>query len=314
MDKFKGILKKQYTYIILILLWVLAAISSPFFRTTSTFSAIFTAAVPIVLIGFSQTVVVLSGGFDLSVGAVAGFATVLCSYVMEESLVLAIIAVIAMGIAVGLINGIGITFFRIIPFIMTMGMMFVLNGLGLMLRPSPGGYISEGLKNFFTLSAGDFAYVPLLIIILAGILGSLMLNKTMLGRQIYAVGGNPKGAAMMGIRAERIKVLVFVISDVVAALAGIFIACRISSGNAESGARYLFDSFIVVFMGGTLVSGGVGGFSGTVSSALIISSLVYMLQFMDVSTWYQYIIKGLLLLIVTGAQILVQIRRDRKNA
>ncbi len=307
----KRFVKEQYTYVILALLWLIAAVSSPFFRSANTFSAIFAAAVPIVMIGFAQTIVVLSGGFDLSVGALAGFSTVICSYLMEGSLILAVIAVLVVGIIVGLINGLGITIFKIEPFIMTLGIMFVLNGLGLALRPSPGGYISEGLRNFFLLSVGNFAYIPLVMIIVFGILGTLMLNKTSLGRQIYAVGGNIKAAQMSGIRVKRTKVLVYTISAAVSALSGVFIACRISSGNAESGARYLFDSFIVVFMGGTLVSGGVGGYSGTISSSLIIASLVYILQFFEISSWYQFIIKGLLLLIVTGIQILLQNRRSK---
>ena len=307
----KRIIKKNYTYVILIALWIIAAISSPFFRSANTFSAIFAATVPIVMIGFAQTMVVISSGFDLSVGAVAGFSTVICSFLMQVNVLLAIIVVLAMGIVVGMINGFGVTFFKIEPFIMTLGMMFILNGLGLMLRPSPGGYISERLMNFFVLSIGHFAYIPLVMIVVFGILGSLMLNKTPLGRQIFAVGGNIRAAQMSGIRVNRTKVFVYTISAAVSALAGIFIACRISSGNAESGARYLFDSFIVVFMGGTLVSGGVGGYSGTISSSLIIASLVYILQFFEVSSWYQFIIKGLLLLIVTGAQILMQRRRSK---
>ena len=147
------------------------------------------------MIGFAQTIVVLSAGFDLSVGAVAGFSTVIYSYVMESSMLLAIAVVLVMGIVVGMVNGLGITVFKIEPFIMTLGIMFVLNGLGLALRPSPGGYISEGLMNFFVLSVGHFSYVPLLMIIVFGILGTLMLNKTPLGRQILRGRRQHQGGA-----------------------------------------------------------------------------------------------------------------------
>ncbi len=309
----KSILTKHYVYLILIIFWGLSFAISPFFRSVSTFSAIFISAVPIILIGFSQTIVVIGRGFDLSVGSVAGLATAICSVLMEKSLFSAILVVVAVSLLIGLINGIGVTFFRMEPFIMTLGMMFIINGVSLIVRPSPGGYICDSLKNVLLFSVGDFALAPFLIIVAAGIIGVLLLRKKALGRMIYAVGGDPNAARMSGVAVDRTRILIFTISSLVAGLAGIYLACRISSGNAEAGARYLFDSFIVVFMGGTMVTGGVGGFSGTLAASLIVASLVFILQFFGVSSWYQFIVKGLLLVVVAGIQISIFHRRSKLN-
>ena len=311
MERIKVFLTRHYIYIILLLFWGISAACSPFFRSLSTFSAIFVSAVPIVLIGFAQTMVVLGRGFDLSVGAMASFATAICSVLMEKNLILAVCVIVCAGIIVGLINGIGITKFNIEPFIMTLGMMFILNGLSLILRPSPGGYISESLKKVLMFSIGDFSLSPLIIIILTGLLGRFLLRRRAFGREIYAVGGDPKAARMSGVNVDRTRIFIFILSSVISALAGIFIACRISSGNAEAGSRYLFDSFIVVFMGGTMVTGGIGGFTGTLAAALIIASLVHILQFMDISSWYHFIVKGVLLVMVAGIQISIYLRRRK---
>lgn len=307
------LLSKHYIYLILILFWGFSLSISPFFRSISTFSAIFVSAVPIVLIGFSQTMVVLGRGLDLSVGSVAGLATAICSVLMERSLILAILVVILASIFIGMLNGVGITIFNMEPFIMTLGMMFILNGVSLMVRPSPGGYISESLKEVLMFSVGDFAIAPLLIILIMGLFGIILLKRRAFGREIYAVGGDPKAARMSGINVNKTRILIFTLSSLFAGLAGIYIACRISSGNAEAGARYLFDSFIVVFMGGTMITGGIGGFSGTLAAALIVASLVHMLQFMEVSSWYQFIVKGVLLVVVAGIQISIYMHRRKVN-
>lgn len=300
---------KHYLYIILILMWGMPALFSPLFRSASTLSAVLVSAVSLVFIGFAQTTVVLMGGFDLSVGSVASMATVICSVLMEKNLVLAIFIVLLAAMIVGALNGVGITFFRIEPFIMTMGMMFILSGVNMMIRPSPGGYISPILQKILFFSIGDMAIAPALIIIVVGIIGSTLLNKTAFGREVYAVGGNPKGALMSGINITKTRIMAYIVSAVASALGGIFIACRISSGNSDAGASCLFDSFIVVFMGGTMVTGGVGGFSGTLASCLIIASLVYILQLLGVSSWYQFIVKGALLVVVASIHIIIHMKR-----
>jgi len=306
-------LANSYIYLILLVFWVISCAASPFFRTVSTFSNILISTVPIALISLGQTTAVLSGGFDLSVGAIASMATCIASVTMQYGVFPSIIVVLIIALLIGFINGVGIAVLNIDSFIMTLGMMFILDGINLLVRPVPGGYVPEGLKGFLLLKIGDFPLIAFLILVLAGIFGYIILQKRRFGRAIYAVGGNPRSAWLAGINPVSTRIKVYMMSAFCAALAGIFIMARISSGNANAGDPYLFDSFITVFMGGTLVTGGVGGYGGTLVASLIIASLGSILQFLGVSIWYQFIIKGFLLASIAGLQLYFIRKRSEKG-
>jgi ribose transport system permease protein len=309
--RLRGLLSVHYIYVILIIFWIAASVASPYFRTISTFSNIITSAVPIALIGLAQTFVVLSRGFDLSVGAVASMATAVASVTMVYGVVPSITLVLVIAIVIGLMNGLGVTRLHIDPFIMTLCMMFFLTGINLLIRPSPGGYIPDGYKKFLLYQIGDFPLVSFLILVITAIVAHIVLQKRKFGREVYAIGGEPDYALMSGINTDRTRVKVYIVSAIASALGGLFVAARIGSGNAEAGAPYLFDSFTVVFMGGTLVTGGVGGYAGTLGAALIISSIGRILQFINITIWYQFIVKGILLASVAGLQLYFVGRRRR---
>jgi ribose transport system permease protein len=297
------LLQTHYIFAILILIWILASIVSPYFRMMATFSNILTSAVPIALIGLAQTFVVISRGFDLSVGAVASMATAVASVTMVYGILPSIVLVLTIAVIIGMINGLGITKLRINPFIMTLCMMFFLTGVNLLIRPSPGGYIPDGYKEFLLYRVGEFPLTAFLILVATGVFGSLVLQRRKFGREIYAIGGAPESARMSGINVDQTLLKTYITSAIAAALGGLFIAARIGSGNAEAGAPYLFDSFTTVFMGGTLVTGGVGGYGGTLGAALIISCLGRILQFLGINIWNQFIVKGALLASVAGLQL-----------
>jgi len=296
---------KWYIYLVLVILWLVASAISPYFRTTSTFSNIIASTVPIALIGLAQTFVVLSQGFDLSVGAVASMATAIASVTMDQGILPSILLVFIAAFCVGLINGLGITKLNINPFIMTLSMMFLLTGVNLLIRPSPGGYIPESYKHFLLYQLGEFPLVPFIILLLTAFVGIVILQRRKFGRQVYAVGGDSASARMSGVDVDLTRIKVYVVSALASALAGLFIAARIGSGNAQAGAPYLFDSFTTVFMGGTLVTGGVGGYSGTLAASLIIASVGRVLQFLGITIWYHFIVKGVLLASVAGIQLYI---------
>jgi ribose transport system permease protein len=301
--KLLSVLTAYYIYVILVVLWIAASVASPYFRTISTFSNIITSAVPIALIGFAQTFVVLSRGFDLSVGAVASMATAVASVVMIENTFLGIALVLIIAVLIGTINGLGVTKFHIDPFIMTLCMMFFLTGINLLIRPSPGGYIPDGYKKFLLYQVNEFPLVAFLILVIVAAVGYVVLKKRKFGREIFALGGQPEYARMSGVKTDATLIRVYVVSALASALGGLFLAARIGSGNAEAGSSYLFDSFTTVFMGGTLVTGGVGGYGGTLGAALIISSIGRILQFLGINIWYHFIVKGVLLASVAGIQL-----------
>jgi ribose transport system permease protein len=306
------LLQTHYVYAILVLMWILASIASPYFRMMPTFSNILTSAVPIALIGLGQTIVVISRGFDLSVGAVASMATAVASVTMVYGVLPSVILVLTIAVIIGAINGLGITKLRINPFIMTLCMMFFLTGINALIRPSPGGYIPDSYKELLLYQIVEFPLTAFLILVATAIVGTLILKRRKFGRQVYAIGGAPERARMSGINVDQTLVKTYITSAIAAALAGLFIAARIGSGNAEAGAPYLFDSFTTVFMGGTLVTGGVGGYLGTLGAALIISSLGRILQFLGINIWNQFIVKGALLAGVAGLQIFFT--RKRREA
>ena len=303
-------LSAHYIYIILILFWIISSAASPFFRTMDTFANIFVVAVPLALIGLGQTLVVLSRGFDLSVGAVASMATAVASVTMVYGVVPSVILILIIAAIIGAINGLGITKLQIDPFIMTLCMMFFLTGVNFIIRPSSGGYIPDGYKDFLLYTINSFPIVAVLILIIIAIVGYVVLKRRRFGRSIYAVGGDPGFARMAGINVDLVRIETYVVSAVASALGGLFLAARIGSGNAAAGSPYLFDSFIVVFMGGTLVTGGVGGYAGTLGAALLISSIGQILQFLGVNIWWQYIIKGALLVSVAGIQLVATKKRS----
>jgi len=311
--KLRAILMDNYIFVILIAFWVAASVASPYFRTVSTFSNILSSAVPIALIGFAQTFVVLSRGFDLSVGAVASMATAVASVVMIHNTFLGIALVLIIAVLIGTINGFGVTKFHIDPFIMTLCMMFFLTGVNLLIRPSPGGYIPDGYKKFLLYQVNEFPIVAFLILVLTAVVGYIVLKKRKFGREVFAVGGQPEYARMSGIKTDATLIKVYIVSALASALGGLYLAARIGSGNAEAGSSYLFDSFTTVFMGGTLVTGGVGGYSGTLGAALIISSIGRILQFLGIDIWYHFIVKGVLLASVAGIQLYFVSKRRRSR-
>lgn len=304
-NRLKRILLDWHIYLVLVVFWIVSCFASPFFRTIDTFSTILLSAVPIALVGLGQTFVVLSCGFDLSVGAVASLATAIASVTMRWGIGPSIGLVILVSLLIGAMNGLGVSKLNIDSFIMTLGMMFFLTGVNFLIRPSPGGFIPGTFKRVVLYQVADFPVVPFLILLLAAIVGILVLERRKFGREIYAVGGDPQSAKMSGVNVDRTRIKVFAVSALSAAMAGLFISARIGSGNAEVGAPYLFDSFTAVFMGGTLVTGGVGGYRGTIASALIIASIGQILQFLGITIWYHFIVKGLLLAGVAGTQLLI---------
>ena len=304
-EKMKDLITRYYIYIILIMLWGLAAAVSPFFRTLITFSAIIIAAVPIALISLAQNLVILTGNFDLTVGVMASLATAIASETMTYNLALSIIMILGIAAFIGLINGLGVARFKIDSFIMTLGMMFTLTGITYYIRPSTGGSIPKELRDALLYSINGFPVTPFLILILTLIAGEMLLKRTILGREIYAVGGNPESAKLLGINVERVLIKVYILSAIISSIAGLYLAALYQCGKPDAGSPYLFDSFTATFMGGTLVTGGVGDYAGTFAASLIIASLVHVLGYMNVSVWHRFIVKGLLLVSIVGIQQLI---------
>ena len=262
------------------------------------------------IIAFGMTFVILTGGIDLSVGSILA----LSSAVMANFIVggmnpeLAIVVCAGIGILLGGINGLVITYGRVAPFIATLATMTIYRGATLVF--TDGNPIS-GLtddKMFHAFGQGDILGLPIPAITMFLAFGILwfILQKTSLGRQTYAVGGSEKVSYIAGIKIDRVKIFSYALTGMLSAMAGAIITSRLNSAQPTAGAGYELDAIAAVVLGGTSLAGGRGHIVGTLIGALIIGTLNNGLNILDVSSFYQQVVKGIVILLA----VLV----DRKKA
>jgi ribose transport system permease protein len=302
--KTRKIIGEWYIYILMIGIWVIAGLAIPHFKQMSTFMTIIVFSVPLAIVALGQNLVILTGRFDLSVGAILGLSSVIASVLMKNNLLLGILLPILLGTVIGFINGIGVSKFRIDSFIMTFGMLAVCQGIGLLIRDYPGGHIPPGYINFLLKETGHVALTPLLILIVVLLVGEFVLKRTNFGRGVYAVGNNDVIAYISGINVTFIRTAVFTISGLTAAIAGLFLSAVMASGDATVGSLYPLDSITAVVMGGTILAGGRGDYKGTIGAVLILTSLARIFNLAGINIWYTYVVKGLLLLIIVAIRML----------
>lgn len=245
--------------------------------------------------------VIISGGIDLSVGstvALSGVIAATFAHPGEYPLIVPVILSIAIGAVVGLINGVGVAYGSIPPFIVTLGMMTIVRGAALI---AANGQPVFGVTDQFENIAGGFVFdtIPNLVIyfIVVTLVLAFVLTKTVFGRRVYAIGGNETAANVSGINVGRIKVAVYTLCGMLAGFAGLLLASRIISGNPTSGQSYELDAIAAVIIGGVSMSGGSGKWYGTVIGALLIAVISNGLDILNVSSHFQLIIKGLIIII-----------------
>ncbi|MCF0228416.1 MAG: ABC transporter permease [Parasporobacterium sp.] len=263
------------------------------------------------LLAIGMTFVVLTGGIDLSVGAMMGCAGMYSAYFAQESMGLhwavALLIGVGMGLVIGLFNGVCVSYLKVPAFVGTLGSMSIAQGLTFLItkaKPIPG--LSEGFKN---IGGGSVGPIPIPVIIMAGVLiiCFILLYKTRYGRYIFAVGGNLNAAHVSGINTKRIICSVYVISGVLSSLAGAIMTARVTSGVTSTGDGYETDAIAMVVIGGTSLAGGKGRLWGTIVGILLIQCLTTGLDMMGVSYYLQLIIKGF---VVIGAVMLDGLSAD----
>ncbi len=294
------ILKSNYVWIILSLFWAICIIFTKEFQNAYTYRSIFLLAVPLLFATLGETIVIISGGFDLSIGAIIAFSTAIASETMGINVAMGIVAVIVFGLAIGAINGLGVVKAKIDSFIMTLGTMFTVNGIALIIRPIPGGFIDPIFSNVIMFTVSNVPLTIIILFIIISIVGVILLQKKNFGREIYAIGGDKEKARMNGINVDRIEFLAYVISGGLAAIGGLILAGQIISGDATIGLPYLFNALIAVFLAGSLP--GVGGFFSAIPAVLFMVSIRSLIRFLEISTWYDFVVKGVILVTVIAVQ------------
>lgn len=302
-------------FIALVLLVVVLGCISPEFRTASNFLNLLRQATFNGLIAFGMTCVILSDGIDLSVGSTFALAAIVCAELIMFGTPawVAILAALAVGVILGCISGVLVTKGRLQPFIATLITMTAYRGIAMIITDGkPISRLAASIESesgaflFKVLGKGNVVFgpndmfrvpIPAIILVIALIIFWFMLTKTTFGRRIYATGSNAKCANLVGVNTTKTKITVYAISGFMSALAGLIMISRVDSAQPILGEGYELDAIAAVALGGTSMSGGRGKISGTFAGVLIIAVLNNGLNILGVSTYYQEVIKAIVILI-----------------
>lgn len=254
--------------------------------------------------GLGQTLVVLTGGVDLSVGPLIALTNSIASRLMSDNpllSMLAIVAVLGVGALGGAINGVLVAYGRLQPIVVTLATASIFGGCALFVRPQPGGYIPEWFTAALTTSLGGVLPSSLILLGLLVVLW-LVFRRTPLATSIYAVGSSEGAAYMSGINVARAKLAAYTLAGLASAVAGLFFSAQTASGSALAGNVFTLDSVAAVVLGGTALAGGRGGFIGTIAGAYVVSVIISVLFFFNIPQpqFYQSIFQGAILLIAVA--------------
>ena len=286
--------RKYGILIVLIVMWVLLMAVSPTFRTATNAVNILRQVAVNGIIAIGMTFVIMTGGIDLTVGSLVAEAGVVSGSILvanPDNVVLAVAAGILVCALFGAMNGFFAAYMGVPPFVATLAGQTIARGFAYVYSDGkPYTLASDG----FSMIGKGMAPIIIFIVILA--ICHIMLSKMKFGRYIYAVGGNPKAAEASGVRVKYILMKVYILSGVLAGIAGIVLASRTNSGQPAVGTGYETDAIAAAVIGGTSMTGGIGTIPGTLIGILIIGTLNNGLNLLDVSSYWQQIIKGLIIL------------------
>lgn len=309
--KFKNNIQTASTIFIFISMIVFLSFASDVFSTPANLLNILRQVSVTLIIAAASTFVMIAGGLDLSVGSVVAFTGVVFSKLVSDGmgLVPAIFIGILAGGIIGAANGIVVTKTKIPPVIATLGSMYVARGLAYIV--SDGRAIVNNLPDSFGFANDiNILGLPLIVIFTILFVGIcwVMLNKTLFGKYTYAVGGNIETAKLSGINVNKTLFWVYTLVGVASGLGGVLLASRLYSGNPNVGNGLEFSVIVAIVVGGTSLTGGVGRISGTIIGALIVVILSNGMNLLGISSFYQYVVQGLVLV---GAVILDQYLKSR---
>jgi len=299
----------------LIALIVVFSFASPNFMQTQNVLAILQATSVNGVLAIAATLVIITGGIDLSVGTLMTFCAVITGVVLTNlgmPLPLGILASILSGAFCGLISGSIIAKLKVPPFIATLGMMLILKGLSLVISGTKPIYFND-TPGFNQIALGSaigsvFPAVPVpngvLILFAVAILAAFVLSKTALGRYTFALGSNEEAVRLSGVNVDRWKIAVYALAGSICGVAGLLIASRLNSAQPALGQGYELDAIAAVVIGGTSLSGGRGTVLGTLIGALIISVLANGLRILSVAQEWQTVVTGCIIILAVYADIL----------
>jgi ribose transport system permease protein len=290
-----------------VLVVVLALLSGDFLTVTNLLNVGVQAAV-VAILAFGVTFVIVTGGIDLSVGAVAALSAVVLAWTATGHGLpwpIALVLAVATGVAAGLVNGALITYGKLPPFIATLAMLGVARGLALVVSEGSPIALPDAVTRVGD-TIGSYLPVPVIVMVAMGLLTAFVLARTYSGRAMYAIGGNEEAARLSGIRVSRQKLVTYALSGAFAAVAGIVLAGRLASAQPQAANGYELDAIAAVVIGGASLSGGKGRAFGTLVGALILAVLRNGLNLLSVSAFWQQVVIGV---VIALAVLLDTVRR-----
>lgn len=290
------------TVIALIILMAVITIINSNFLTANNLLNLLLQVTSNALIAFGMTFVILTGGIDLSVGSILALSSALTAGLLGSGMpvTLAILIYLILGCILGMMNGLLISYGKLAPFIVTLATMTIFRGATLVY--TNGNPITKGLSDTFLFQFLGQGYIvgipfPVIIMFIVFIVLYVLLHKTAFGKSVYAIGGNEKAAYISGVKLNKVKIIIYSISGIMASISGLIITSRLSSAQPTAGASYEMDAIAAVVLGGTSLSGGKGRILGTLIGALIIGVLNNGLNIIGVSAFWQQVVKGVVILI-----------------
>lgn len=298
--------------LMILALFVFLGFTNEFFLTPRNLLNVGRQASVVAIVALGQALVIIARGLDLSVGSVLGLAAVVSAYVAQASgsQSLALLAGLAAGAAVGTINGGLITRLNINPFIATLGMLSIARGVALLITGGIPIPFSGGAAEFLGAARVYTIPVSLILMIVLAMFVHVFASRTRIGRNIYATGDSPTAARLAGIDVEGTRMLVFVLCGLLAGLGGVILAGNLASANPNLGRGYELDVIAAVILGGTALSGGRGSIPGVVLGALLMALLRNAFVFLGLSTHWQVVTQGLVIIVAVGID---GVRRGRED-
>lgn len=314
MKKFSVFIKNYGIVLVLVAICLLWAVLSPSFFTGNNLLLVVKQVTLYGILAVGMTYVIVAGGIDLSVGAIVALSGVCAAKFATEQylnapLIIPIVIAVIVGLLVGVLNGVGIAYLKIPNFIMTMCTMQIVRGVALVIT---NGKPIFGMREEFIQMANGFAFrqydsngdiavsgIPNLVFyfVVVMVIGIILLQFSTYGRKVYSVGGNMEASRYSGVNVKWIQCTTYIISGLLAGLVGVLMASRISSGNATTAEGYEMNAIAGAVIGGTSMSGGVGTIFGTMIGVLIIGAIGNGMDILGISSYYQQIIKGFIILL-----------------
>jgi ribose transport system permease protein len=285
---------------LLALMWLVLAFSTTSFWTYNNITNLLRQGAMIAILAIGETFVIITAGIDLSVGAVVGFSSVIIALLLTNGfpIWLAIIITLAIGIAIGVFHGFGITRLGLPPFIMTLATLTALRGVGLLI--TNGATISISNDQFTGFSRGDFLGVPNLfwMVVVVAVPGYVFLHQSRFGRYLFAVGSNMEAARLSGVNTTRMLYIAYTLSALCAAFVGILLAARIGIGNATQAEGWELQAIASSVIGGTSLFGAIGSVHGPLIGSFILTTINNGANLLNLNPFWQRIITGALIIIV----------------